>query len=117
MCPNHTQVAHVTKCYGAVNCVDCWPDHYVLEVYQIVLIVCAFCLVVIGLCGARAYFVTFYGRFAEVRVERDEKMHVYVCACMFCLATIARFWRQCAVQSPFRVAGAAKLATVREEHR
>lgn len=52
----HLQVVHVNQCFGATNCVDCWP-YEPLEVYQIVLIVCAFCSVVLGLLGARAYYI------------------------------------------------------------
>lgn len=46
----------MSNCYGETNCVDCWP-YEVLEIYQIVLIVCAFLLSVIAILGIRAYMV------------------------------------------------------------
>uniref|UniRef100_A0A7S3QRF9 Transmembrane protein n=1 Tax=Dunaliella tertiolecta TaxID=3047 RepID=A0A7S3QRF9_DUNTE len=54
--PVDVDVVHMIHCYGETNCVDCWP-YEVLEVYQIVLIVCAFCLSVIVILGVRAYMV------------------------------------------------------------
>jgi hypothetical protein len=72
------QLVHLSECFGATNCVDCWP-YKALEVYQIVLIVCAFCLVVLGMLGVRAYFVL-----KVIKLNSVVRMYlcVYDCVCV-----------------------------------